>query len=133
MKYLQVSFSAFSALPTPDCWIPPPEPPCGGWALMPRKTLTMIRLTAGKRLRNQTGSDMKIKSLNLTTISIFRGWGVQWNDNGGRCGVCGDPWSGNTCLSLVNTLKTLFICQISHRSTRHRAGNMQQVDKMDIY
>ena len=23
----------------------------------------------------------------------FRGWGVQWNENDGRCGICGDPWS----------------------------------------
>ena len=22
----------------------------------------------------------------------FSGWGVQWNENGGRCGICGDPW-----------------------------------------
>ena len=21
-----------------------------------------------------------------------RGWGVQWNENSGRCGICGDPW-----------------------------------------
>ena len=22
-----------------------------------------------------------------------RGWGVQWTENGGRCGICGDPWN----------------------------------------
>ena len=26
------------------------------------------------------------------TTFFLRGWGVQWNENGGRCGICGDPW-----------------------------------------
>ena len=26
-------------------------------------------------------------------LSCFRGWGVQWNENRGRCGICGDPWN----------------------------------------
>ena len=27
-----------------------------------------------------------------SSYSNCRGWGVQWNENSGRCGICGDPW-----------------------------------------
>ena len=27
------------------------------------------------------------------SLPCCRGWGVQWNENNGRCGICGDPWS----------------------------------------
>ena len=32
-------------------------------------------------------------SVDVMSSIDCRGWGVQWTDNGGRCGICGDPWS----------------------------------------
>ena len=45
---------------------------------------------------DEGGSVVKLRGLVIVSkrlTCIFRGWGVQWTDNGGRCGVCGDPWS----------------------------------------
>ena len=39
-------------------------------------------------------ADWKPSMNKAARISVYccRGWGVQWTENGGRCGVCGDPW-----------------------------------------
>ena len=31
-------------------------------------------------------------SVLMIWCAYSRGWGVQWNDYGGRCGICGDAW-----------------------------------------
>ena len=40
-------------------------------------------------------SSITVKSYVFALIiwcAYSRGWGVQWNDYGGRCGICGDAW-----------------------------------------
>ena len=60
-------------------------PLCGGWVLTRPKTLMMIKLIVGEQT--------KVMLLPKSQLhSNLRGWGVQWNDYGGRCGICGDAW-----------------------------------------
>ena len=44
-------------------------------------------------------------------VLFSRGWGVQWNDNGGRCGICGDAW-GDFPREHEAPLGQLFSCGI---------------------
>ena len=60
-------------------------PLCGGWVLTHPKTLMMIKLTVGEQTKVMFLLESQLHS-------NIRGWGVQWNDYGGRCGICGDAW-----------------------------------------
>ena len=60
-------------------------PLCGGWVLTHPKTLMMIKLTVGEQTKVMFLLESQLHS-------NTRGWGVQWNDYGGRCGICGDAW-----------------------------------------
>ena len=39
------------------------------------------------------------------------GYGVQHDQNGGKCGICGDPWHQFPRLALICILKYYFWCQ----------------------
>ena len=85
-----------------------PAPQCGGWGLTLPRTLTMIRLTVGEL-------NEKKQLLFLDYLGAFsRGWGVQWNDYGGRCGICGDAWGDfprehEAPLGLIVAIYTLYL------------------------
>ena len=83
----------------------------------------MIRLTAGKRLEHQTGSGMK---WNLTRLCFSEAGEFSGMTMGGGVGCVGTL--GQVILSSHWSITLKLIFQTSHGNTRHRAGNMQQVD-----
>ena len=67
----------------PDFLSLPPELPCGEWGLILQRISTMTRHIAGW---------YGVWGILTDPCNPYRGWGVQWNENSGRCGICGDPW-----------------------------------------